>query len=631
MGSDFNIKQMIKKPSVKIASISASLIILLTLFFGIADAALYAEKVHRGVKISGIPVGGKEKIEVLVELERLADEIENKPVTIHYKSKTWLISAKKLNAGIDYEKTFDKAFNIGKKGKTTELFKERIGLWFKARNIFPEFRYDKEKLNNYIKEISKDVNQLAEDSTIKIVDNRAVIKSSKEGLEVDEHTLVTRLFKSFPSSNISNITLPVNVVEPDINEDSLSETKDTVNQIIKGPITLQYRDKKWQVEEDKIAGWIDFKKERNGNSWVLVVDLNKDEVKTYLDKLTKELVVEPKNAEFTVKDDKVIIIPGSTGQKVDLENAYGDIIKACETSDTRSVMLTTTTVEPDLTTEDAQKMGIKEKVSSYQTFFNPKQTSRVHNIQLLASELDSNIVAPGEVFSFNGTIGPRTAKKGYREAPAIINGELVPSLGGGVCQVATTLFNTVFFGGFEVIERHNHSFFISHYPTGRDATVSYNGPDLKFKNNTSSYVLIKTYTTGSAITISFFSTKQDITVKYTTSGPTNFKAAKIVYEDDPTLPKGTTKVFDKGISGRDVSVSRTIVKNGKVVKTDKFFSRYSPKKSTVKVGTSTEPQDKQSNSEGTNVNPGENSTVPVTQPNQDGADDGGADSPPIPQ
>ncbi len=93
-------------------------------------------------------------------------------------------------------------------------------------------------------------------------------------------------------------------------------------------------------------------------------------------------------------------------------------------------------------------------------------------------------IAPGETFSFNGTVGPRTAEKGYQEAGAIVNGELVPQLGGGICQVGTTIFNTVFESGLPVVERHNHSFYISHYPKGRDATVSWGGPDFKFRNDT---------------------------------------------------------------------------------------------------------------------------------------------------
>jgi len=579
------IKQKLEQPALRISLVIVASIVVIVAGLCIGDAALYSNKVHKGVKVSDVQLGGETKSEALVELNRLSNVLERKTITITYKNNTWKANPRELDARIDTKKTIDKAFAIGRRGKFFKVVGDRIGLWFKPRNVEPVFTYDKNKLDEFIKGITKKVNRPAEDGEIKIVNSRAMIASSKDGRQVKKKVLVDRLLKAFAYKNSTSIELPVVVQKPDITEQDLSDVRDTVKQIIKAPVVLRYRDKKWEIPVTQISEWLEFNKVREGRDWGIDIKFDKDEMTGYLEQQTKEISTEPKDAEFKIEGDKVAIVPGNNGIEVDLDKACNDVFDASKTEDSREVMLVTETTKPKLTTEDAGKMGIKEKVSSYTTFFNGGQTSRVHNIQTLANSLDGNIVAPNETFSFNGTIGPRTAAKGYREAPAIINGELVPSLGGGVCQVATTLFNVIFFGGYEVVERHNHSFFISHYPTGRDATVSWDGPDLKFKNNTSAYVLIKTRTTSGSITISFYSTNQNIKVEYTTSGPSNYKSAPTKRVDDPTLAKGVTKVEERGIAGRDVSVYRIVYKNGKVAKKDTFFSRYPPGKSVVRIGT----------------------------------------------
>jgi len=563
-------------------------VMLLLVVLGVADAAYYSNKIHRGVVISEVPLGGKNKDAAIQDIKALAKTLDAKAIGIEYEDKTWQLKPDDIDFSVDIEKSFDRAFNLGKEGGLFQNIKTRISLWFASRQLEPSYKYDRKKLDEFIKEIKKDVDIPTEDAAIKIVESRAAISNSKNGLEVKRQEIINKVLKALLHRDITSISLPVAVTKPDITEDDLSEPKKLVKQMLKKPIKLQYKTDSWDVSIKQITDWIEFDKVRDGNRWTLKPVLNRDEVVSFVEDKTKALAKEPINADFKIEGDKVVIVPSSDGIKVDTGKAYDEIVKACNDDEKRLVMLSMVPAKPKLTTEDASKMGIKEKVSSFTTTYNSGQTSRVHNIKTLAKELDGTILAPGEEFSFNGAMGPRTAAKGYREAPAILNGRLVPSLGGGVCQVATTLFNTVFFGGFEVVERHNHSFFISHYPTGRDATVSYGGPDLKFKNSYPAHLLIKTVATSSSITIAFYSTSEGFEVKYTTAGPSNYKPAGVIREDDPTLPVGTEKVFEEGYSGSDVTVYRTIYKDGKKVKEDKFFSRYRPKKQIVKVGTKTE-------------------------------------------
>ncbi|MDI6816105.1 MAG: VanW family protein [Actinomycetota bacterium] len=579
------LKQALEITWLKISLIAGAVIILLVVGLGIADAALYANKIHRNVSVGGLSLGGLTKDAAADNIGKLSKEFEGQDVQVVYTDKKWVASPAKLGVEVDVDATLERAFALGRSGNMLKDTRTRMSLWFKKKEPAPVFDAKDAKFVAFIAKVATEIDQPAEDAEIKIVEANVVTANSKNGLTVARKVLASRLLTAFGDPRNKRVLVPVEMQKPDIHEDALDEAKNTVKQMIDAPLALTYEQESWTITEEQIIEWISFKKVREGAVWNLDVGFDSDKATLEIEKLTANIASEPKDAQFEIVEDTVTIIPSENGVKVDLKRATEGMLKASKTSDDRQAVLTTEVAEPKLTTEDAKNMGIKEKVSSYTTHYSASQTSRVHNIKTLAGKLDGVILAPDETFSFNGNIGPRTASKGYKEAPAIINGELQPSLGGGVCQVATTLFNTVFFGGYEVVERSNHSLFISHYPTGRDATVSYGGPDLKFKNNTKFYMLIKTNATSSTLTINFYSTGRGIEVAYTTSAPSNYKTFPTKYEDDPTLSKGVTKVKDHGSPGRDVTVKRITKIAGKVVKEEKFFSRYKPKTAVIRVGT----------------------------------------------
>ena len=152
--------------------------------------------------------------------------------------------------------------------------------------------------------------------------------------------------------------------------------------------------------------------------------------------------------------------------------------------------------------------GLKEKViGRYVTYYNPRNRNRSHNIELAARTLDSTVVFPGETFSFNRTIGKRTVERGYREAPVIVRGELSEGVGGGICQVSSTLFNAVDNAGLQIVERYVHSRHVAYVPPGRDATVSWYGPDFAFRNTLSQPVLIRAYAAHGTMRVVLYSTE----------------------------------------------------------------------------------------------------------------------------
>jgi vancomycin resistance protein YoaR len=280
------------------------------------------------------------------------------------------------------------------------------------------------------------------------------------------------------------------------------------------------------------------------------------------------------NARFIVDGKRVRIRPSRPGLAVDGKWVADSIAAAAGSSISRA-SLRLKQVRADLTTSEAEKLGIRQQISTFTTDMGPSSSNRIHNVQLMADYIDGTIVRPGQAFSFNESVGPRTPERGFREGQMIIGSLLLPAIGGGVCQTATTLFNNAFELGLPIVERHNHSFYISHYPLGRDATVSWGGPDFAFRNDLKTGILIKTSYTSSTLTFSFYGTDPGRRVVSSTGERTNWRSPRLTYALDPYAPRGSVRtVSGSNQSGFDVTVTRKVYEHGKLKRRDAFTSAY---------------------------------------------------------
>lgn len=242
-----------------------------------------------------------------------------------------------------------------------------------------------------------------------------------------------------------------------------------------------------------------------------------------------------------------------------------------------------TVLNPNLTTDKVNKMGIKELIGSGTSLFQHSIENRIYNVNLAASRLNGILVAPGETFSFAKYLGDVSAFTGYKQAYVIQNGKTILGDGGGVCQVSTTLFRAILDAGLPVTDRTAHAYRVSYYeqdsPPGIDATVYVPSVDLKFKNDTGNYILIQSVVDLAELRLTFmlYGTKDGRISQITTPVITNqIPAPEPKYEDDPTLPKGVIKQVDFAAAGANVYFTRTVTKNGAVILYDKFTSNYRP-------------------------------------------------------
>ena len=280
------------------------------------------------------------------------------------------------------------------------------------------------------------------------------------------------------------------------------------------------------------------------------------------------------NARFVVDGARVRIRPSRPGLAVDGAWA-ADSVAAAAAASVHTASLRLKQIRADLTTAEADRLGIRERISTFTTDMGTSSSNRIHNVQLMARYIDGSVIEPGQTFSFNDRVGPRTVERGFREGQMIVGSLLLPSIGGGVCQTATTLFNNAFELGLPIVERHNHSFYISHYPMGRDATVSWGGPDFVFKNDLKTGILIKTSYTNSTLTFSFYGSDPKRRVLISTGQRTNWRPPQTTYALDPYAPSGSVRtVPGSNQSGFDVIVTRKVWEHGKVLRQDATTSNY---------------------------------------------------------
>lgn len=305
--------------------------------------------------------------------------------------------------------------------------------------------------------------------------------------------------------------------------------------------------------------------------------------------LAEKVKIPPVDALFTFENGRVSAFRlSSDGKQADTENVkqkFEDELQEIVSKHSKIVKFTIPikTVKPEITSEKVNNLGIKEALGVGTSLFQGSIQGRIDNVILAASRSNGVLVAPNEVFSFNKTIGDVSAFTGYKQAYVIENGKTILGDGGGVCQVSTTLFRAVLNAGLPIVERHAHAYRVHYYeedgPPGIDATVYVPTVDFKFKNDTGHYLLIQNVVDSTINRLTFYIYGTSDNREVTISQPiikSETPAPEPVYQDDPTLPKGTVKQIDFAAAGANISFNRQVKKNGKIIISETFNSNFKP-------------------------------------------------------
>jgi len=293
-----------------------------------------------------------------------------------------------------------------------------------------------------------------------------------------------------------------------------------------------------------------------------------------LTKMFEPYQVSAHDASFTITPANTMEISKEiSGKGIDVATLVAQVQKLDISQPQNELKVSSQEEPPKLTAATLEKEKITGLLAGYTTHFNPSQVQRTENVRLAANALDGAVIAPGETFSFNKRVGERTAGKGYQAAYIIVNDEFVEGVGGGICQDTSTLYNTALLADLPITQRTNHDLAITYVPLGQDATVAWPNLDLKFRNDSGAYILIRTIMGNDSLTINFYGqpqpNRQVVIANSSTPVP-----PPVQNVTDNTLSSGQQRVKQEGVQGYKVTSTRTIMVNGKVVKTEALGSSY---------------------------------------------------------
>ncbi len=300
----------------------------------------------------------------------------------------------------------------------------------------------------------------------------------------------------------------------------------------------------------------------------------------------EERVPDRKPARVTYQGGNFNRTPETAGFTLDKSKVYDAALAAFTNSETGQIPV----IVDKKKVPDDELLDINEIRSEFTTRFSTGKVSRTNNIRLAAKAIDGLVLAPGEQFSFNKTVGRRTVEGGFMVAGVYKNGKHDVDIGGGICQVSTTLYNASLFANLKIVRRSNHSMPVPYVPLGRDATVDYGSADLMFENNTDKPIAVSSSVSGGQVTFRILGKKDSETTIKLVSGPSSSWDVGVKQQPDPSLPAGRTKVIEKGSRGHRIATYRVVYQNGQEIKREPLGqSVYRGGKRIILVGTAIAP------------------------------------------
>lgn len=444
--------------------------------------------------------------------------------------------------------------------------------------------------------LAAQVQQPARDATFAVKDGVLVIaQPGQDGRSLDLDAAVATVLGAIEAGQ-GVVRLPVQVIHPDLYSlDDAAAVQQQVAQIAGRPLTLRAAGKTWTLSPHDLSAMLRLATARQAGRSQLTLTVETDQATAIVQNIADAIDQPAQNAKFRWANNALQLTkPPQNGVQVDQVAAAQAMLKGMQGSQ-RVVDLPVTVTKPAVSGDQPGALGIKDLVAQGTSNFDGSPPERIQNIERGAQLIDGTVIAPGQVFSFDDTVGQISVANGFTTGLVILDHETKNGIGGGICQVSTTLFRAAFWAGLPILERHDHAYAVPYYtqggyPEGFDATIYSPQLDLKFKNDTSAALLIQTSVDlpTKTLTISLYGTKTGRVVQLVPGPITNrVPHPADLRKLDPTLPKGAVKQVDWAHDGFDTWIKRIIKVNGAVTTTDVFSSHLQPWQAIYLVGTGT--------------------------------------------
>jgi vancomycin resistance protein YoaR len=545
-------------------------------------------RLAEGTTVAGLDVGGLGVPSARARLLERADALAHQPVRFVARGRTFALTPSQLGVRPEWNAALREAARDGD-GFVPLRGLRRLQTRLLGAEVDPHVDLYPSALRYTIARIAATVDRPAASAKLRRRGLSVAVVPERAGVRLDQARARTLIISSLASLERDGpVKLPVVVDDPKVSATQLDGALTAARTALSGPVTLTVGETRFRLPRWRIARLLDLP--ADGQARVTVGGAG---ARRWVEKLSDTVGRKPSDATFRVVSGGITVVPSQEGRALDVDESLRAIQRAAFSPTNRSAALVVRTAAPERTTQEAEAMGITGVVGSYTTTYGGTE-GRLHNVALVAQLIDGALVAPGDRFSFNATTGERNAAKGFEEAPVIINGELESGIGGGVCQVSTTVFNAAFEAGLSIEKRTNHALYISHYPLGRDATVNYPDLDLVFRNDTDHWLLLRAFVGTGSLTVNLYGTPTGRRVETETSPLVTEGKVPWKRIDDNTLFRGEKVVEQYGAPPRSTSVRRRVFAPGGTLMYDTtWHSYYVGEPTVVRIGTKPRPKPKQ--------------------------------------
>jgi vancomycin resistance protein YoaR len=566
----------------------------------------FSGRIYPGVSVSGIDLNGLRPAAAAEKLNQVLNYSQQGRILLKDGSLIWQATPAQLGFSLDANTEAQAAFQVGRQGGPIEQLITQLQAWNNGINLPPTVIYDQRVTQQFLLALARQIDKPVIEAKLGLNGVEVLVNSGQVGRTLDLPASLALIDVQLRTLQDATVPLVVHETPPVIFD--ASQQAAIARSILSQPLTLTLPDGQtgagpWTFDIPTLANMLTFNTVQTSTGSNYQVGVNSDLLRTYLANIAPGLATTPQNARFTFNDTThqlEVIQHAVIGRSLNIDASVEAINQKLAQGE-HTLSLVFDTVNPKATdSTTGADLGITQLVQSTTTYFYGSAAARVQNIKTAASRFHGLLVAPGETFSMSQALGDISLDNGYAEALIILGDQTIAGVGGGVCQVSTTLFRTVFFAGYPVVERHPHAYRVGYYEqksngasdpalAGLDATVFVPLVDFRFRNDTPYWLLMETYVKGYSLTWKFYSTSDGRTVSWTNTGPQNVvPAPPPLYTVNPDFPKGKITQVDWAAEGADITVTRVVSRNGSVYFQDKFATHYEAWQAKYQYGPGTE-------------------------------------------
>ena len=582
-----------------------------------------ANRIAPNVRIGNLSLSNKKTDDARLFLTSELSAFEKTPLTFWVEGAEVQSDLETLGITIDEDKTLELITKIGKSPDAWDNIVFWLESPFVTRQISPQYSLDISKFKEATDSMFSKYEKKPQDATIIFNNGNFKIQQDQVSVVINKGKLAHDAKEKIRNLSNSPINLETVSAEPAIKTSQTQDALEKITDITKSNIVLVNSNQKWQISGKTLAGMLEVQPEdqlippnikvsavsdsfiiknarlANNTESKLKIVLSSNKIGSFVEDIAKTIDTKTVNAKLRFEGGKVVeFTPAQDGQELNIAKTnkliYDSLFdQARDSEKTVTIALPVSTTRAKVEGSGINELGIRELVGRGISYFSGSIANRIHNISLGAGRISGIIVAPGETFSFNKSVGEVSASTGYRQAYVISSGKTVLDDGGGICQVSTTVFRAALDAGLPIVKRTAHSYRVGYYEQGGnkpgiDATVFAPAVDFQFQNDTDHHILVQTVVdrANAKLQVDFYGTADGRKVEITTPVISNVQPAPPDrHQEDPTLPKGMVKQVDFAAPGANSVFTRKVYKNGNLMIDDVFKSNYRPWQAVFLVGT----------------------------------------------